>query len=493
MTEQIRPFSIAVAALGGQGGGVLAQWIVDVAEANGYMAQYTSVPGVAQRTGATIYYIEIFPESAAAEKGQMPVMALMPAPGDVDVVIAAELLEAGRAVARRFVSPTLTTLIASDHRVYSISEKEIMGDGRADEKTVRDAIAKSAKRLVLFDMNAAAEDTGSVISAVLYGALAGSNALPFSREQYEEVIRVSGKAVETNLKGFALGYEGAQGSIVTKPAADVDVAPADALAKRINTFPHPVQKTMRLGVARLVDYQDMAYANTYIDRLQQVHDVAGTADPNHKLLHETARYLALWMSFEDVLRVADLKTRSGRHDKIGQEVRARPGQNYYVVEYFHPRWEEFCDTLPAWLGRRLVTSKTAQKIFGPLFSKGRNLHTAKLSGFLPLYVLARLQRWRRGTLRFQKENAAIEAWLELVKNVARKDYALATEIAQCPRMIKGYGDTHERGMERYSRIVELARQWVGQAQAAARVAALRDAALKDEDGVAFTEELKKVA
>lgn len=493
MTEQVRPFSIAVAALGGQGGGVLAQWIVDVAEANGYMAQYTSVPGVAQRTGATIYYIEIFPESVVAEKGQMPVMALMPAPGDVDVVIAAELLEGGRAVARRFVSPTLTTLIVSDHRVYSISEKEVPGDGRANEETVREAIAKAAKRLILFDMNAAAEETGSVISAVLFGALAGSNALPFSREQYENVIRASGKAVETNLKGFALGYEGAQQGIVAKPAADVDLRPADALATRINAFPQNVQKTMRLGAARLVDYQDLAYANTYIDRLEQVRAAAGNADAEHKLLHETARYLALWMSFEDVMRVADLKTRSGRLDKIGQEVRARPGQHYYVVEYFHPRWEEFCDTLPAWLGRRLLASQTAQKIFGPLFSKGRHIHTAKLSGFLPLYILARLRRWRRGTLRFKKENAAIEAWLQLVKDVAAKDYALAVEIAQCPRLIKGYGDTHARGMERYSRIIELAQQWLGQADAAARVAALRTAALKDAEGAAFTAELQKVA
>src|SRR5690606_8958464 len=150
MTEQTRPFSIAVAALGGQGGGVLAQWIVDLAEANKYRAQYTSVPGVAQRTGATIYFVELFPEDAVKAAGKAPVLALMPAPGDVDIVIAAELMEAGRAIARGFVSPDFTTLIASDHRVYAISEKEIMGDGRGDEDMVRDAAKKAAKSLVLF-------------------------------------------------------------------------------------------------------------------------------------------------------------------------------------------------------------------------------------------------------------------------------------------------------------------------------------------------------
>ena len=50
-----QPIKIAVLAMGGEGGGVLADWIVDLGEANGYIAQTTSVPGVAQRTGATIY------------------------------------------------------------------------------------------------------------------------------------------------------------------------------------------------------------------------------------------------------------------------------------------------------------------------------------------------------------------------------------------------------------------------------------------------------
>ena len=56
-----KPLALAVVAMGGQGGGVLADWIVSLAEAQGWMAQTTSVQGVAQRTGATIYYIEMLP------------------------------------------------------------------------------------------------------------------------------------------------------------------------------------------------------------------------------------------------------------------------------------------------------------------------------------------------------------------------------------------------------------------------------------------------
>ncbi len=120
--------SLAILAMGGQGGGVLADWIVALAEAQGWAAQSTSVPGVAQRTGATIYYIEMAPP----KDGMQPVFALMPTPGDVDIVMASELMEAGRSVLRGLVTPDRTTLIASTHRALAVVEKQAPGDGVAD-------------------------------------------------------------------------------------------------------------------------------------------------------------------------------------------------------------------------------------------------------------------------------------------------------------------------------------------------------------------------
>ena len=161
-------------AVGGQGGGVLADWITDVAERNGYLAQSTSVAGVAQRTGATIYYVEM-----CRDTGRRPVFALSPAQGDVDILIAAELMEAGRAVMRGFVTPDRTTLIASSHRIAAVSEKIEPGDGRASSEKVRAAAEAASKRFIAFDMERIAAEAGSVISASLLGALAGSGALPF--------------------------------------------------------------------------------------------------------------------------------------------------------------------------------------------------------------------------------------------------------------------------------------------------------------------------
>ncbi len=157
----VRPITVTIAALGGQGGGVVSDWLIDVARRSGYLAQATSVPGVAQRTGATIYYLEFFPLADLPADQRRPIFALMPNPGDVDVVIASEIMEAGRAMQRGLVS-SRTTLIASSHRIYAIQEKSHMGDGRVDSRQVRALAREHAKRYIEFDMQAMAEANGSV-------------------------------------------------------------------------------------------------------------------------------------------------------------------------------------------------------------------------------------------------------------------------------------------------------------------------------------------
>ena len=174
---QPRAITLAILAMGGEGGGVLADWIVDLAEHAGYYAQTTSVPGVAQRTGSTIYYVELFPETAGGE----PVFALMPVPGEVDIVIASELMEAGRAIQRGLVTPGRTVLIASTHRVYSMTERTAPGDGRVDTESLQYACRESAGGFGPAHFAAIAQQAGSVISAALFGALASTRSLPFER------------------------------------------------------------------------------------------------------------------------------------------------------------------------------------------------------------------------------------------------------------------------------------------------------------------------
>ncbi|MGE0799338.1 MAG: indolepyruvate oxidoreductase subunit beta family protein [Lautropia sp.] len=526
-----QPIKIAILAMGGEGGGVLADWIVELGEHNGYLAQTTSVPGVAQRTGATIYYVELFPRAARDAAGREPILALMPMPGDVDVVLASELMEAGRAVQRGLVTADRTTLIASTHRVYSIAEKSAMGNGIVDADTLLAAGTGAARRFIHFDMAATARDHGSVISAVLFGALCASAALPFDRAQFAATIERGGVGVKPSLRAFDAAL--VQVAAASTPAADAstDPAPADAapataasatvtpanaapanassanaalasanapraaptaaiarlLARVDAELPAAARALAHDGVARLLDYQDPHYAALYLDRLAALSGAAPASAADDLLLPDAARHLALWMSYEDTIRVADLKTRATRFARVRDEVRAGSQQLLEIDEFMHPRLDEICDTLPAGIGRWLQSSGAPRRLVERIAARGRVIRTTSLRGFLLLYGVAALRPLRRRTLKYAAEQARIERWLALIGEIAPHDRALATEIVRCQRLVKGYGDTHARGLANFTALMEAARALAatGTPDAAAELARLRAAALADESGEAL--------
>ena len=484
----IRPLGIAILAMGGEGGGVLADWIVDLAEHEGYPAQSTSVPGVAQRTGTTIYYVEFLPQAADLNGHSVaPVLSLMPVPGDVDIVIASELMEMGRAVQRGLVSASKTTLIASTNRVYSIIEKSAMGDGRVDALPFIEAARAAAKRFVCGDFAILAEKSGSVISAALFGALSGTGALPFSRDKFEQAIRRAGVGVESSLMAFDAGFELAQ-TIPLESVTAVIPAAVDRTRSLLNVldariaaeFPLVAATVLKAGVRRLADYQSLAYAELYLKRLTIVRDLDTKSDA--QLLIETARYLALWMSYEDTVRVADLKIRATRFQRVNKEVKVKPDQLLHINEYFHPRVDEIADTLPPWLGKMLMRPGHLRGWVERMTSKGRVVRTTSLSGFLLLYGVASLRSWRPKSLRYQREHAEMNNWLAHIEHHASAQYALAVEIAECQRLVKGYGDTHARGMRNFKLIEGLLPQLAGEDEGFNRIRQLREAALKDEEG-----------
>lgn len=495
-----RPLTIAISALGGQGGAVLSDWIVRAAEASGYIAQATSVPGVAQRTGTTIYYLELFPAPGLRASNTAPVLNLMPAPGDVDVVMASELMEAGRAIVRGFVTPDRTMLVTSTHRVFGITEKSAMGDGIADPERVMHAAQARARRLCAFDMEAAARGAGGAINAVMFGALAASGALPLGRHAFEQAIRDSGVAVDASLKAFDAGFEAAGRIPVPHDDEATPIRATTEAGRRVSAriganFPVVLHETLRFGCAKLMDYQDEAYAGLYLDRLADVMRLeAQLGDPrcSYLMTAEVARYLALWMAYEDAIRVADLKTRATRFEKMREEVRAEPGQIVQVSEYMHPRLQEVCEILPAGLGRAILGSKALSGLFGRLFGKGRRVRTTSVSAFLMLSMLASLRPIRRGTLRFAAEQARIEAWLKAVRETAPADYDLAVEVAACARLIKGYGDTHERGLRNFEALMARRQTLQGRPAGAAVMANLIKAALADEEGRALAKALDEL-
>lgn len=497
----IKPIGIAILAMGGEGGGVLADWIVDMAEHEGYPAQSTSVPGVAQRTGTTVYYVEFHPQPKDLHNAdKLPVLALMPVAGDVDIVIASELMEMGRAVQRGLVTAGKTTLIASTNRVYSMTEKASMGDGRVDPAPFLETAQAAAKRFVHGDFSALAERSGSVISAALFGALAGTAALPFSRDQFEEAIRRAGVGVDSSLKAFAAGFELAQQGAAAATAKSSKPRPAGGAAiERLEAryqseLPASAGDILAAGVRRLADYQDARYANQYLDKLVSLRDLERRhGRGNEALVREAARYLALWMSYEDTVRVAELKIRATRFERVRKEVGAKADQVLHINEYFHPRIEEIADTLPARIGRFLLRDGALNRALQRMTAKGRVVRTTSLRGYLLLYIVAGMRSWRRSSLRYEREHLEIDAWLATIAAYAPRDYQLAVEIAECQRLVKGYGDTHERGMRSFQRIMAALPQLAAHTDGADRVRQLREAALQDEEGKQLDELLARFA
>jgi indolepyruvate ferredoxin oxidoreductase beta subunit len=516
---------LAVLAVGGQGGGVLADWITDVAERSGFLAQSTSVAGVAQRTGATIYYIEM-----CRDTGRKPVFALSPAQGDVDILIAAELMEAGRAVMRGFVTPDRTTLIASSHRIAAVSEKINPGDGRAPSDKVVAAAEAASKRFLAFDMERMALDAGSVISASLLGALAGSGALPFPRTNYEHAITAAGRGVKASLIAFAVAYERARGSEApagyasrakgtedagigqltpgsamaaqpsaarSMPAAAVSgptsqVAGWRSLVARVDAYPEPLRDMAGRGLKKVVDFQDIAYGREYLDRLDRA---VALDDAGHgwALSIAAAKHLANAMCYDDMIRVADLKTRSTRGARVRREVGVTDDSVLHVTEYFHPRVEEFCGTMPVALGRYIESRPKLAAWLDRRLNRGRHIRTDSITGFAMLWVVGSLRRWRRKLLRHEMETEHLERWYRLALDHVAADYALAVEILNCRRLIKGYSDTHARAQSKFDRVLSGLELLRGRPDAADWLRRLREAALKDEKGDMLDGALKTVA
>ncbi len=461
-----RPITILIAALGGEGGGVMADWVMEAATRSDLPAQATSIPGVAQRTGATTYYLEIYPAKKADLGGREPVLSLTPSPGNVDIMVASELVEAGRAMTNGYVSPTRTTLVASTHRIYATVEKMQMADGRYDGERVTEAAKQLAKRAVLFDMRRLAQENGTVINAVLFGAMAGSGVLPLTREACEQAIRQAGRGAEASLRGFAAGYDIALGQ---RPAPGQPAAPERATA---------LADVMRLGLERLRDYQGEGYARLYETRLQPFLQ----GDP--ALAATVARHLALWMAYEDIIRVADLKTRASRFERVRNEVGAKSGEPVIVIDYLKPGVEEFASVLPHFLGKRLVAwAERRGKL--DAYNVGMHIKTSGVLGFLMVRSLAWLRPWRPLSYRYTEEQALIERWLALVAEAAARDAALAREVAECARLIKGYGETHRRGKANFVAIVDALVENPATADASSQAAAIRkarEAALADPEG-----------
>lgn len=495
---QDRPITVLVLALGGEGGGVLGEWIVETAIAQGLPVQATSVPGVAQRTGATSYYIEMLPQPAAAPDARAPVFCLSPTPGQLDLVISSELLETARALERGLCDAQRTLLVSSTARFLTVAEKSQMGDGRYDAQRVIDAAGALSREALFFDMGAEAAAARTAISSVMFGAIAASGVLPLSRGACEATVARGGASAKASLAGFARGFDALLRARDRGDGTDTTRIDAAQTAAGTGALPPAVAEIVELALPRLREFQDDAYACEYLKRVEAIvaAERTGGGDP-FGASRTAARFLALWMAYEDVIRVADLKTRPERFARIRREVGARDGEPIVVREFLRPGVDEIAAILPPALAARVRA--WGERRGRQALSEGMQVQTSSLPGYLMLRTLAWLRPLRRRSERFALEQALVERWHSALLRAMAADIGLAREIAECPRLLKGYGETFRRGRRNFVNLLEtlielpLPDTPEGLRERAAAIRRAREAALADPEGRALAASLGQPA
>jgi len=369
------------------------------------------------------------------------------------VLVAPELLEVGRMIELGFPSPARTTIITSTHRLYSIQEKMAVGDATYPTDRLVDAARAFSRELHAFDALALAREHRTEVNAILLGAVAGSGVLPIPEDAYRAAIRGKGVQVDANMRGFDLGLALARGRAEPAGARNGGAAGAAALAPgvaddaRLAALPAPLRPIVRQALVRLVDYQDARYAERYLALLRPFVEL------DTDLASHVARYLALWMTYEDAIRVADLKTRASRFERIRGEARA-PGAVVHVTDYLKPDLDEIYGILPRalvapfaqWAERRWPYGRPAI---------AQHVRTDTILGFLRVWLLGRLRRLRPISYRAHVEHARIAQWLAVVRRCAAWDVALAREVAQAGQLVKGYGEVRRRMSAHLDRLLTM--------------------------------------
>lgn len=511
---------ILLPAVGGQGGGVLSEWIFQAFLNESYEVQGISLPGLSQRGGSTVYYIEAFDSSGRNDR---VVFSQHPVPGDVDVIVAQEFLELGRILEKGYGSEK-TTIISSIHRIYSTNEKLPVGSGIYswhDLHSIAERFSSDFIGINALDVATNNRMGERAVNAILLGALCSSGCLPLAKESYISAIRTSGIAVEENIRAFKIGMftqmgngkwekggEGYFDSVMTEKynISEKEAERLEGLAVSLEgNLPVHLHEYMKEAILRMADYQGIWYAEKYSSIIRRIEKKDRKyAGRDHLLTEIFLKNLALLMSYEDGIRVAELKIRESRFRKIREDMSIKGDQVFRVTDYLKPDAEEVYGLLPD------IIVSPALKVIDAVSavssdSRSRRPFTLTLTpatstiwGFLRLWGLAKLRIFRPWSFRYKKENSVIEKYVSSVEFFANRDYELACIVARAGGMIKGYGRVRRRTVDTFHRFIDniICRMFDIEKERAAGFLITADTGRKaaelisgDEDGIVKAEEL----
>jgi hypothetical protein len=270
------------------------------------------------------------------------------------------------------------------------------------------------------------------------------------------------KSIQSGAQGHAIAESVTAGALgearAGKPEPDAvgngcDCRLPEALAARIAALPEPVAQAARLGAARVADYQDDLYAGLYVDRVERIARAepdAGAPGNRHEVACETARGLAEWMCYEDVIRTASLKLEEARIARAHGGADARDFA-------FRPTMTEIAAVLPrrfgAWLERRALIPRGR-----PRAGRSVTVGATSMARMMVLRLVAALRPLRPRSLRFWREQGEIGRWLAAIEHAlitqGRVAAAHPLELAGLPRLFKWYDAGCADGRTRYRQVMD---------------------------------------
>jgi hypothetical protein len=206
-------------------------------------------------------------------------------------------------------------------------------------------------------------------------------------------------------------------------------------------LPDGIASVVSEGIHRLVDYQGASYAQLYVDRLRRFVGRPGVDDA---MLGEIARLMALRMSYEDPIRIAQLKL--AEHAAAG----GAPVQPTGDIRRF--RLDELIGALPKMVAEPALDALgwvnwTHMPVSIRFSAKNR-------LGIRRLKIEAGLRRWRRFSVRYAKERIWVERWLHMIGRSLLKQPVAAMAIVQTADMIEGYGDRYRQGLSDWHAVID---------------------------------------
>jgi hypothetical protein len=205
-------------------------------------------------------------------------------------------------------------------------------------------------------------------------------------------------------------------------------------------LPDGVAAVVSEGIHLLTDYQGAGYARLYVERLQRF---VGRHDVDDATLGAIARLMAMRMSYQDPIRIAQLKFAETGAGNAGVQA---------ADEVRKFRLDELVGALPAVVAEPVLG--ICERLGWTHKPVAIRFNAASRWGVRRLKIEASLRRWRLFSVRYAKERVWVERWLHMISRCLTKQPKATSEIVQTATMVQGYGDAYRQGLADWHAIID---------------------------------------